>query len=346
VSTTVLRVPVVGGSVRVLAPRTIVACTGLAVASVMLVIVGVGTGEYPISPGDVVQALLGQGDPATSFVVETLRLPRALTALLVGAALGAAGAIFQSVTRNPLGSPDIIGFTAGSSAAAVLEIVVLGGGAAAVAAGSMAGGLLTALLVYGLAFRDGVQGYRLVLIGIGLSAMLEASTNFLLSRARIEDAQSASVWLTGSLNGRGWEHVGPVALALAVLLPLVAALARPMQLMEMGDDTARALGVRVERARLAVLGAGVALTAVATASAGPILFVALAAPQIARRLTRASGPGVGAAALTGSVLLLASDIAAQRIFPSTPLPVGVMTGVVGGLYLIWLLSQEARKGHA
>jgi iron complex transport system permease protein len=137
-----------------------------------------------------------------------------------------------------------------------------------------------------------------------------------------------------------------VALALAVLLPLVAALARPMQLMEMGDDTARALGVRVERARLAVLVAGVALTAVATASAGPILFVALAAPQIARRLTRASGPGVGAAALTGSVLLLASDIAAQRIFPSTPLPVGVMTGVVGGLYLIWLLSQEARKGHA
>jgi iron complex transport system permease protein len=346
VSTTVLRVPLIGGAVRVLPPRTVAVCAGLAAAALALLVVAVGTGEYPVSAGATVQALLGHGDPATSFVVETLRLPRALTALLVGAALGAAGAIFQSIARNPLASPDIIGLTAGSSAAAVLEIVVLGGGSAAVAAGSMAGGLLTALLVYGLAFHQGVQGYRLVLVGIGLSAMLEATTNLLLSRARIEDAQSASVWLTGSLNGRGWEHVWPVAIALVVLLPLVAALARPMQLLEMGDDTAEALGVSVERTRRSVLVLGVALTAIATASAGPIVFVALAAPQIARRLTRATGPGAGAAALTGSVLLLAADVAAQRLFPSTPLPVGVMTGVIGGLYLIWLLCQQARKGHA
>jgi iron complex transport system permease protein len=326
--------------------RVPAAGVALALAAAALLVIAVGTGDYPIAPGDVVRALLGQGDPATSFVVETLRLPRALTALLVGAALGAAGAIFQSLTRNPLGSPDIIGFTAGSAAAAVFELTVIGGGTAAVAAGSIAGGLLTALLVYGLAFRDGVQGYRLVLVGIGISATLEAVTSYLLTRGRIEDVQAASVWLTGSLNGRGWEHVWPTLIALALLLPATALLRRDLELLEMGDDTAKALGVAVERSRLLVVLAGVLLTAVATAAAGPVTFVALAAPQIARRLTGATGPGVLIAALTGAVLLLAGDVAAQRLFPSTPLPVGVLTGAVGGLYLVGLLATEARKGRA
>jgi len=329
--------------------RTLVASGALGAVALVLLVVAVGTGDFPIPLGDVVAALLGRGDRATSFVVETLRLPRALTALLVGAALGAAGAVFQSISRNPLGSPDIIGFTAGSSAAAVFEIVVVGGGTVAVAAGSIVGGLLTAALVYGLALRGragGVPGYRLVLVGIGVGATLEAVTSYLLTRSRIEDVQSATVWLTGSLNGRGWEHVWPTAGALAVLLPALAVLQRPLRMIEMGDDTARALGVPVERARLALIVLAVLLTAVATAAAGPVLFVALAAPQIARRLTGATGPGVLTAALTGAVLLLASDVAAQRLFPATPLPVGVMTGAVGGLYLVWLLAQEARKGRA
>jgi iron complex transport system permease protein len=332
---------------RRLAPgRTPVVCAGLTLAVVALLVVAVGTGDYPIAPGDVVKALIGQGDAATSFVVETLRLPRALTALLAGAALGAAGAIFQSVSRNPLGSPDIIGFTAGSASAAVFEITVIGGGTAAVAAGSMAGGLLTAFLVYGLAFRDGVSGYRLVLIGIGISAMLEALTNYLLTRARIEDVQAASVWLAGSLNGRGWEHVWPTLAALAVLLPACALLQRDLRMVEMGDDTAKALGVSVERSRLSNILVGVLLTGVATAACGPVAFVALTAPQIARRLTGATGPGVLTAALMGAALMLASDVVAQRLFPSTPLPVGVVTGALGGLYLIWLLALEARKGRA
>lgn len=326
--------------------RTPGVCAGLTLAVAALLVVAVGTGNYPIAPGEVVQALVGQGDGATSFVVETLRLPRALTALLAGAALGAAGAIFQSVSRNPLGSPDIIGFTAGSSAAAVFEITVIGGGTLAVAGGAMAGGLLTAFLVYGLAFRDGVQGYRLVLIGIGISAMLEALVNFLLTRAKIEDVQAASVWLTGSLNGRGWEHVWPTLAALAVLLPACALLQRDLRMTEMGDDTAQALGVSVERSRLSNILVGVLLTAVATAACGPVSFVALTAPQIARRLTAATGPGVMTAALTGAALMLASDVVAQRLFPSTPLPVGVLTGALGGLYLIWLLAQEARRGRA
>jgi iron complex transport system permease protein len=335
------------GAVRRVAPgRTLGVCIGLALAVVALLVVAVGTGDYPIAPGDVVKALVGQGDSATSFVVETLRLPRALTALLAGAALGAAGAIFQSVSRNPLGSPDIIGFTAGSSAAAVFAITVIGGGTLAVAGGAMAGGLLTAFLVYGLAFRDGVQGYRLVLIGIGISAMLEALVNYLLTRGKIEDVQAASVWLAGSLNGRGWEHVWPTLAGVAVLLPACTLLQRDLRMTEMGDDTAKALGVSVERSRLLNILVGVMLTAVATAACGPVSFVALTAPQIARRLTAATGPGVMTAALMGAALMLASDVVAQRLFPSTPLPVGVLTGALGGLYLIWLLAQEARRGRA
>ncbi len=314
----------------------------LVVLAFVLLVLSVGTGEYEIAPGDVVATLLGGGDRGTQFVIETLRLPRAITGLLVGAALGASGAIFQSITRNPLGSPDIVGFVQGASAGAVLQIVVFGGGTFAIAGGAVVGGIATAVVVYLLAFRDGVQGYRLVLIGIGMAAMLVAVTDYLLTRSTLEQAQAAQVWLTGSLNGRGWEHVRPAAVALAVLLPLTIVFARPLRTLELGDDAARALGVDVERARLALIFVAVALSAVATASAGPVVFVALAAPQIARRLTRASGPGVGCAALLGAVLLLAADYASQRLFGDTQLPVGVLTGVLGGLYLIWLLTREWR----
>jgi iron complex transport system permease protein len=340
-----LRLPVIGASVRV-HPRSLGVCGVLVVVVLVLLVLAIGTGEYPISPGEVVQALFGAGDSGTSFVVQTLRLPRALTALLVGGTLGAAGAIFQSITRNPLGSPDIIGFEAGASAAAVAAILLFSAGTGTIALCAVAGGLLTALAVYLLAYRGGVQGYRLVLVGIGMSAMLYALTDYLLTRARLDEAITAYVWLTGSLNGRGWEHVRPLAVALLVLLPLVALLARPLRMMELGDDAAKALGVRVEGSRLALVLVGVGLTAVAVASAGPIAFVALASPQIARRLTHATGPGIPAAMLTGAALLLGSDLLAQRVFPSTELPVGVVTGVLGGLYLMWLLFHEWRRGQA
>ena len=317
---------------------------GLALAAALfaLVVWSVGTGEIAIPPGEVVATLLGGGDRATSFVIETLRLPRALCGLLIGIALGASGAIFQSITRNPLGSPDIVGFIQGASAAAVLQIVVFGGGTFAIAGGAIVGGFATAVLVYGLSYRGGVQGYRLVLVGIGIAAMLVAVTDYLLTRSTLEQAQEAQVWLTGTLNGRGWEHVRPIALALVLLAPAVALLARELRMLELGDEAARALGVRVERSRLALVVVAVALCAVATASAGPIVFVALAAPQIARRLTRATGPGVACAGLMGGVLLLGADCASQRLFGDAQLPVGVMTGVLGGVYLVWLLLREWR----
>jgi iron complex transport system permease protein len=328
------------------APRTVGVAAALVAALLALLVLSVGTGEFSIPPSEVVGTLLGGGDRSTRFVIETLRLPRALTGILVGAALGSSGAIFQSITRNPLGSPDVVGFVQGASAGAVLEIVVLGGGTFAIAAGAVVGGVATAILVYVLAYRGGVQGYRMVLIGIGIAAMLVAVTDYLLTRSTLEQAQAANVWLTGSLNGRGWEHVRPVWVALAVLLPAVALLARQLRTLELGDDVARALGVSIERSRLALIFVAVLLTAVATASTGPVIFVALAAPQIARRLTRASGPGVGCAALMGAALLLGADFASERAFGPTQLPVGVMTGVGGGLYLIWLLRREWRGASA
>jgi iron-siderophore transport system permease protein len=334
-----------GIPVRV-APRTISVAAALVAALLALLVLSLGTGEFSIPPEEVVETLLGGGDRSTRFVIETLRLPRALTGILVGAALGASGAIFQSITRNPLGSPDVVGFVQGASAGAVLEIVVLGGGTFAIAAGAVVGGSGPRSSSTSLPTRGGVQGYRMVLMGIGIAAMLVAVTDYLLTRSTLEEAQAANVWLTGSLNGRGWEHVRPVGAMLAILLPAIALLARQLRMLELGDDVARALGVSIERSRLALILVAVLLSAVATASAGPVVFVALAAPQIARRLTRASGPGVGCAALMGAALLLAADFASERVFGPTQLPVGVMTGVGGGLYLIWRLRREWRGASA
>jgi iron complex transport system permease protein len=322
--------------------RPIIAGTLIGLAALAVAIAGLMIGDYPLSVGAVLKTLVGAGDPASGFIVETLRLPRVVCALLVGGALGIAGAIFQSLTRNPLGSPDIIGFTYGSATGAVVMIIIFGAEQGAIALGSIGTGLLTALLVYALSYRGGVAGYRLVLVGIGISFMLLAFNDYLLTRARLEDAQQAAVWIAGSLNGRGWDEALPLAIGLVVLVPVALALSRPLKMLELGDDAATALGVPVERTRLTLALVAVGLTALATAAAGPIAFVALAAPQIARRLTRSSGPGLIPAALMGALIMQASDLIAQRLLAPKQLPVGVMTGAIGGLYLAWLLAHEWR----
>lgn len=336
----------VGGllSVRV-DRRAALACAGILAATLAVCVVALGTGDYPMPPGDVMRALVGQGNQADIFIITTLRLPRVLAALLIGAAFGVAGAIFQSLSRNPLGSPDVIGFTQGSATGALVQILVLGGTSAQVAGSSLIGCLVTVAAVYVLAYRQGVQGYRMVLVGIGLSAMLIAVNEYLILKADINDAERAQVWLTGSLNGAGWESVGPVAAVFAVLLPLALAYGSRMRILEMGDDTARGLGVSAERTRILLLAVATVLTAVATAAAGPIQFIALAAPQVAKRVTGTPSVGLVPAACMGALLLVTSDLAAQRLFAPTQLPVGVMTVTVGGLYLAWLLYRERRRGR-
>jgi iron complex transport system permease protein len=222
--------------------RPVVVGAVLALVTLALAVVAMGIGDYPVAPGEVVDTLLGGGSRATSFIIETLRLPRVLCAVLVGAALGISGAIFQSLTGNPLGSPDIVGFTSGSATGALVVITLLGGSGLQISAGALVGGLATAGIVYALAFKRGVSGYRLVLIGIGISALALAANDYLLTRARIEEAVAATVWLVGSLNGRGWDEVRPLAGALVVLVPAALLLSRSLRLLEVGDDAARALG--------------------------------------------------------------------------------------------------------
>ncbi|MBG0829205.1 iron chelate uptake ABC transporter family permease subunit [Planomonospora sp. ID67723] len=324
-----------------LSPRGLTAGALLVVAGVAISLVALSTGEFTVPIPDIVDSVFGQGTPTAELIVGRLRAPRVVTGLLVGAAFGLSGAIFQSLTRNPLGSPDFIGFTAGAATGGIAA-VVMGGSAWQIAGGSLLSCVACALLVYALSFRNGVQAHRLILVGIGVSALLVSADWYLLTRANINDAATAGAWLTGSLSGRGWEHALPVACALVVLLPVCAALSRPLRMMEMGDDSARAVGIRIEPVRAAAVTAGVLLCGVATATTGPVVFVAMAAPQLARRLTRSPGVPLLSSALMGAVLLVAADLAAQRLLAPTQLPVGIMTAAIGGTYLVFMLRKERR----
>ncbi|WP_073948933.1 FecCD family ABC transporter permease [Streptomyces kebangsaanensis] len=323
-------------------------CTvvGLLLAAALAAgVVLIGTGDFPMSAADVLGTLVGQGGQGQEFIVRELRLPRVLVGLLVGACLGLGGALFQSISRNPLGSPDVLGLSQGATAGALAVIVLFSGSATAVTLGAFAGGLVTGIALYLLAWKQGVHGYRLVLVGIGVSAVVTAVNGYLITKADFVDASRAVVWMTGSLNGRDWTQVRPLLALCAVLVPLVLAGARGLRMLEMGDDVAHALGVRVERVRLLLMGSAVLLVAAATAAAGPVGFVALTAPQLARRLTRSPGPNLVPSLCMGATLLVTADWASQRAFGADQLPVGVVTGVLGGVYLLWLLVTERRAGR-
>lgn len=310
-------------------------------ASVLLI----GTGDFPMTASDVLTTLVGQGNEGQEFIVTELRLPRVLVGLLVGASLGIGGALFQTISRNPLGSPDILGLGQGATAGALTVIVLFSGTANQVALGALAGGLITGTAIYVLAWKRGVHGYRLVLVGIGVSAVVTAVNGYLLTKSDIVDAARAVVWMTGSLDGRDWDQVWPLLALCAVLVPVVLANSRALRMTEMGDDVSNALGVRVERLRLVLMLSAVLLTASATAAAGPVSFVALTAPQLARRLTRSPGPNLIASMWMGAALLVLADFVSQRAFGAEQLPVGVVTGVLGGVYLLWLLVTERRAGR-
>lgn len=308
----------------------------------LIALASLTSGSYQIPILDALNALLGQGEDMVRMIVVEWRLPRVLLAILLGAALGMSGAIFQSLTRNPLGSPDIIGFAAGSYTGALFVILLLSGGYYQIAVGSLIGGVLTAFAVYALAWRNGTQGFRLIIVGIGISAMLSAFNGWMIKAADLNVAMSAAIWGAGSLNGLGFDQLVPVAIVLIIIMPSTILLARPMRQLEMGDDAARASGVNANRTRALLMVLGVALTATVTAAAGPIAFISLAAPQIARRITRSAGVTLIPSALTGSSLLAAADYAAQHALP-TQLPVGIMTVSIGGIYFISLLIKEGKS---
>ncbi|GII62019.1 iron ABC transporter [Sphaerisporangium krabiense] len=340
----------IAGASWLLRPRAAaVTLAGLA-ALLLLMGLNVRLGDIPLTLADVARTVLGGGDAGDRLVVMELRLPRALTGALVGAALAISGAVTQAIARNPLAGPDILGVTSGASVAVVALTVLTGtahGGAGGTLAAigiplaAVAGGLAGAALVYGLAWRKGMDGYRLILVGVGVVAVFTNVKYWLLTAGDVNDAARAMVWISGSLNGRGFEHVVPVAAALAVLVPATLLGSRTLGALRLGDDTARGLGVRIDRGRGALLLAAVLLASVATAAAGPITFVALASPQIALRLAGVAQPPVVVSAVTGAVLVAAADLAARTLTP-VELPVGIVTAVLGAPYLVFLLIRTRR----
>lgn len=318
----------------------------LAVAGFGLFCLAVGRGDYPVSPAQVLEVLAGGGTGAERFVVVELRLPRAVLGILVGAALGIAGALTQSTLRNPLAGPDILGVTAGASLGAVALLAFGGAGAGAslgTPAAALAGGLITAVAVYLLGWRAGVDRLRLVLIGIGINAMLLALVNWLLVRAAITDVGTALRWLSGSLALSDWSEIRPLAVGFVVATGLALWSVPTSAVLRLGDDPARSLGVRLHSRQAVILFAAVLLASFATAAAGPIAFVALAAPQIARRGYRVAGEPVVGSALVGVILVLGSDIVAQTMFP-VEFPVGIVTSAFGAIFLLWFLVRANRAG--
>ncbi|WP_354560605.1 MULTISPECIES: iron chelate uptake ABC transporter family permease subunit [unclassified Rhodococcus (in: high G+C Gram-positive bacteria)] len=330
-----------GRSSRSTRRRTTMAVLALFIVFGFAVTLMVGRTFYP--PGEVVRVLFGQDVAGASYTVGRLRLPRAVLAITAGLCFGIAGVTFQTMLRNPLASPDIIGISAGSSAAAAFAIVTLGLGATQVSIFAIVSGLAVALMVYVLSFKDGIVGTRLILIGIGIAAMLDSVTAYILSRAGQWDLQEATRWLTGSLNGTTWSSVVPVLVAMAVLTPVLLMQSRNLAVTQLGDDMAPALGVRVSRTRLIVIVAAVGLIAFATAATGPIAFVAFLSGPIAARIVGAAGSLLIPAALVGALLVLVADFVGQYGL-GTRYPVGIVTGVLGAPYLIYLIIRSNRVG--
>ncbi|MGL5909200.1 MAG: iron chelate uptake ABC transporter family permease subunit [Phycicoccus sp.] len=325
--------------------RRTVVVSALLVILVGLVLVRALLGDYRVSLVDAVRILGGEQIPVASFVLLESTLPRAVVAVLAGAAFGAAGGAFQVMLRNPLASPDVLGITLGASAGAVVAVVVLGARGTPVTLAALGGAVLAAAVILTQAGGRGGATGRMVLVGVALAAGLSAVVHWVLVRASIYQAQEALVWLSGSLNSVTWADIARLLLADAVLLPALLLLAARLPLLGLGDDVAAGLGVRVTRLRVSVTLVVVALVAAATAVVGPVAFVGFLSGPIARRLVPGR-PSVGVAALIGAVVVLAADHAAAYAIPDTALPVGVVTGALGAPVLLWMLRTRTSTSEA
>lgn len=322
--------------------RVLILNVALVVLIAALAFWGMLQGDYKIAPEKLIPALLGEGKQITVTFAQQ-RAARIVAALLVGAALGLSGAIFQVISGNALGSPDIIGFTNGAATGALLQIIVFNSGPVEVALGAVIGGLATSILVWLMTRNTGLHGFRLVLVGIGVGSTLAAFNALLVVHASLTQAQTAASWLAGSLNDMTWERTYSLLGLLLVVTPLLLMLVRPLGAIRFGDQVASGLGVSVNSYRVAALFIGVLLVSLATATTGPIAFVALAAPHIAKSLGRIGGVGFTSSALMGALMVLGSDLIGRFAIPGRIIQVGVVTGAIGGLYLIYLIYRERTR---
>ncbi|MBF4609443.1 FecCD family ABC transporter permease [Curtobacterium sp. VKM Ac-1393] len=306
-------------------------------------IAGVTTGPLQLTWPQTWAALTGSGSDASQFIVLNQRIPRVACAIGVGAALGVSGMVFQRISRNPLGSPDLIGFSTGAATGGLVAILTVSSASATtIASGTVLGGFATATAVYLLSASSRATGERLILVGIAVGAMLAAVNDYLLTRTDLERAQAAAAWKFGSLNAISWPQVLPALVVIAALIPFTAVGSRPLAMLEMGDDLATTLGVNLAFWRPYLLTCGVGLAAVGVAAVGPISFVALAAPQLARRLLPQRSDSMAPSLLIGAVLLTAADIVAGRLLSPFQIPVGLVTSALGGIYLLGLLATRPR----
>jgi iron complex transport system permease protein len=335
-----------GGAVAIRLSRagTLIAVLGWA-AAVSVAAASLTLGEYPVTVSDVVDVLGGGGSLIQRAVVLGDRLPRALVGLGVGASFALSGATLQRIAGNPLVSPDVIGINSGAALGALFVLTTLGGSGSTLVLGALVGALVSAAAILLIAYKRGLHGFRLVLVGIGVAAMSTSAISYLLTRADIHEAMSAAAWLTGSLANRSTLHVTVIGITLVAVTPLLIVLARQLQLFELGDDLATSLGSRQPH-RVALVLAAVVLAAMATAAAGPIGFVALVAPQIARRLLSERHSGLAPAAAIGALLVVGADLGARLIFAPAPMPVGILTAILGAPVLLYLLARANGIGSA
>ena len=325
--------------------RWMLAASILAVVGLVLSVLVLVVGNTSYSFDTIFKVLSGEEIAGASFSIRTLRLPRMLAAVLAGFAFGISGSVFQTLLRNPLASPNIIGITSGSSAAAVFFILVLRQGGTAASAASVAAGLIVTALIYFLSQGGGFSGGKLILIGIGIQAMLNALISYMLQQAASNDVPSAMRWLSGSLNAVKLSDLVPLGLTMILAVPLILLLGRSLSIMELGEQSALTLGVKTNLTRIVIVIAAVSLLAFATVATGPIAFVSFLAGPIAKRLSGSSIPHTLPAGLVGAILVLAGDLIGQNAF-AIRLPVGVITGIIGAPYLIYLLIRTYKTGEA
>lgn len=323
--------------------RSIVVCAALIAVTVAVGVRALMSGELAIPADEVLRYLTGESGDLNRTIVVNWRLPRVVAAAVFGAALAVSGAVFQTLTRNPLGSPDVIGLSTGAYTGALIVLLVLGSGFGGVTIGALLGGVATGLLVYLLSYRSGSRGLRLIIVGIGVSATLTAINQWLILRADIDIAISAAIWGAGTLNEIRWDQAVPAIVIVIPVLVVILLMGPRLRILDLGDDPAAAVGLHLECTRLVLLVLAVALTAAVTAVTGPIAFVALAAPQLARRLIGSASIPLAPSAFMGAALLVTGDLIAGRLFAPIQLPVGVVTVSIGGMYLVWLLFREARS---
>lgn len=322
--------------------RAIVVAATTALCIVVIGVLTLTLGRLGTPLSDLLPAVMTEADGSAGLVLRRIRGPRLLVAIATGAAFGVSGALFQTVTRNPLGSPDVIGLGVGAGAGAAAFGLAWPG-----IVPLPVGALLGAFAALGLVWLGTGRGLsspsRVILVGIGVSAMGLAFIQYLLARAGREQATVLSAYLNGSLSSRGWDDAAIIWVALAALLPLALLLGRRLELVQLGDEAADALGAQSRRTRAHSIVLAVALAAAGVSVAGPIAFVALTAPQIARRLSRSSGAGIVLSALTGALLLCAADLVVQHAPLAVQLPVGIVTAALGGVYLGYLLLTQWRR---